>query len=1614
MPNNPTWDETQEVAPSWDDTVEEGQPIGEILSRPEPFVPLPFDSGGREQLFSMVGAVPPKEESISKLLGGVLSEPLDAAGKGVVEVLNLPTTLHNKLGGYEPGMYAYAEPRFVHGEQLSPVFKPITEEESVSNPRLAGTYNAVANAANQLTTPENLFTLPFAASRSVLGYFLANTLANEPAAIESAVETVRDPQSSTMQSAESVANAALVQPAMAALMGLGLKRPVAEPSITPDIEAAAAQGAPPIRQLGLQVPQSPFFNPGVREIAGRALEEAGNRSLMLPGQEPALLQLRREFQPQIEPVTGRPKADPLGGQISFDAPAEARAVPSARQSAPPVSPETQLGTNPSQVYAIYNQGSQVLRSLQQKPIESAGEVPAPKDSGPVDAGGGQGDAAKATEKLILPEDTRQIPGFSRPTVTDVWAQKILPKLNDISTWKQLIDQVKEGEVALTNSADTLGFAIRSEGQAALPKLRQAMKARRELLDQWRDKLENGSPLEQAEAFKQFYASQFFSEVIEAATRNDKTNFAYKDAPGKPIEIPLGESTFDDIQSIKKYRDDQLKTQPDIPLEVEGVTSLDPASGIELSATDSLINKLEGLKFAEATEGRLYSLPHPDAIKQIGKTAWNNGIDVAIAAVKAGRAVGDAINEAISYIKKNASGFDEAQARANMEAALREENISKGAVASGVGDSVQSKPKPSGANPPSALEGENVKMRKLSARGTQAESIPTPVREKIAQAPESFYQQQSMRKVVDTVKGFTDADLTAITEDSPIYTAAKLEQANRLFDSGKNEAGYKIFQDLSENLTRLGQVINQAKLLQGLNPENVVKVTNEGLKKAGRDPLTTKQAGELTDRSKRRIESERALDKATDEWVKNPSDANAKAAETALNKSNEAALHEQEMVHRFQHRPTTALLKAILQGNLLTPISQVANIVGNMSFGPFRSATRTGAAALDVITSALRGTPREATVRPVTGTVQTAKGLLEGLKQIPDIILKGSGNVIKGEQRAGLHPLEAWTKMFAKNPEMPTVGGKVPFRDRVNLAIEGTFGMPAESMLRLLGAGDAPFRSAARARLIAEAAKLKGVPDSRLDMARKFPELFFDKETLGRIEAETAETLFQRQSTTLQHLTSLLGKKGGLFDLAVSTVAPYKVTPWNIIKEILSYNPLIAAGNTVRQASKGNRRSAEMSAAKMVVGGTLAAAGWWLYKNGLMAPSLDSRDEAQKARILSGQVIPPNHINVSGLKRAIDGGDPTFKPGDETVDVFRAGGLAGSMFYMAANIGRDFERKPESTSSLAMDLMKDSILEQARFGVNQSFLKGVSGVLQSVTTGETDNFVQGLLNSIISIPLPNTLSAMSRVDRKYKVVIKDDNLLKEFGNIVKNRLGVAELDQFLPLKRGLWGEPLLETPKDRNALLYHFFDISKNQQVTDDAVTLELYRLWRKTADTTVIPSLPGKEITVNRTTYPLTPDQQSRYAELVGENRRNIVDKLVVNPNWSQLTDEMQIKLLNMAYERGMDMGKAFFYMETEGELEAKPTRRGFESNYTAPIDTNRAKLNNADGSFSTERTITIGADGKYFVIPTIVGGKQLSEQEAINQWKQGKNKEVGRFGNEDQANRYAEQRSKQIGVLRQ
>ena len=93
-----------------------------------------------------------------------------------------------------------------------------------------------------------------------------------------------------------------------------------------------------------------------------------------------------------------------------------------------------------------------------------------------------------------------------------------------------------------------------------------------------------------------------------------------------------------------------------------------------------------------------------------------------------------------------------------------------------------------------------------------------------------------------------------------------------------------------------------------------------------------------------------------------------------------------------------------------------------------------------------------------------------------------------------------------------------------------------------------------------------------------------------------------------------------------------------------------------------------------------------------------------------------------------------------------------------------------------------------------------------------------------------------------------------------------------------------------------------------------------------------------------------------------------------------RLRMMNIAAEQGIDIG-----MIEAGTID--PDRRRV--------------LKNMDGSISTERSFSIGTDKGEAVIPQIVGGKLVSEDEAINHYRE-TGEHLGIFATPEQATNFA------------
>jgi len=936
--------------------------------------------------------------------------------------------------------------------------------------------------------------------------------------------------------------------------------------------------------------------------------------------------------------------------------------------------------------------------------------------------------------------------------------------------------------------------------------------------------------------------------------------------------------------------------------------------------EGVAEKLEGLRVE--VEPGVGANPFP----QLMGSAWNGALTVAQEIIRAGGSIADATAAGLRYAQQNFKDkFDEAQFANELTRTIQ---------------------RPSAVEVPPKME-----ARAFAERVAAAPGVPPVIRETVAKSPRASYLPQNIEQVVDQVSVATPEQLNADLGNAKSNTrvASGMELFNRLTNEGRTQEAANLSLTLAESGTTWGQLINQFKLLKSASREGVIQLVTKSMAERGRE-ITPEQATKLGDAmdqyrgavdAVKRAEM-RMKDAANKGDVRGERVASGLAdMADALRAEADVALNEQ--IARINPSTATDLFLSMVQGAVMGPISIIRNVLGNTINIPLRELADMTAAGIDSALSGGKNNSYDIRSR----TLKRIEAFGKSLPAAKRIMLKGSeGNPYELGSNIG-NPLNfqrAWRNLFE------AMSGEYKDVPVIRNVAEATIGVIPDIMLRMTQATDVPFRQAERARVISEIGRQRGLSESQIRVANRNPKLMlisdearaagqrgFTAEDLGQIEFEAARSIFQQDNAATQGVAGInqfIREKTPLY-IPYRLISLFQKTPINVAAEILQFTP----AGVLRNWSKMSPKERNTATARLIVGTTVAGAYAYLYDKGVITPNLDTPGETNKARELAkaGGIMPPGTINTSALRRLVRGEDPSFRPGDSVKDL-SALGTSGAIGLMVGTTRRIQERSKTSDPDF-LSLGKGAALSGINFVMEQQFLKGVSDFIKLMSqesANSLDRFAKNLAITAASPISPNILGAARRAEREYLPSIGGEGFIKDAVNEVNQRyaaLGLAipgvKDPNAMPVRRDLWGEAVEQTPKGENPWTYNFFDAWKSRSIEADPLNASIYRLWRKTADNNAIPSVPNPSLTFHNKTFDrMNPNQYDRYSQLVGFYRRGLAERVFTSGQFQQGSDEIKLKLLRSAYDKGAEIGKYRFLKELResGEtLTQNAPRRGFQ-----------------------------------------------------------------------------------------
>ena len=736
-----------------------------------------------------------------------------------------------------------------------------------------------------------------------------------------------------------------------------------------------------------------------------------------------------------------------------------------------------------------------------------------------------------------------------------------------------------------------------------------------------------------------------------------------------------------------------------------------------------------------------------------------------------------------------------------------------------------------------------------------------VRNTILKNPENYYTPQKLKKIKAELEGMSTADLITNMRDDSLATLretdndyvgvlAGVELINRAIKNGDTAAIPGLYEELGKLGTFFGQGLRHFAELKSSTPATLYSFVKNLVESRG-NVLTEQQEKELAAITSRVFDAQRAY-AAMEEKIANEL-ADDSALDGALQELKEAQKLLDGFTVRTVERNYSELLVPIMQGNLITLKSQAINVAANyvqMLLG----------AGVDLVSYPIEkvlnliGMDSDPRKLSIMSYVYGARKYVSATKQsVKDAVNGQDPDVTEWRQYRGFAPFRALQAAMSSDAlPVDSQTGKPSVRQRLKLLAEGTLAIPAETMFRLLSLGDYNVRKYTEEVFLDQLGRGYGLTGEALARFRKNPSAAIKE----KAEQRGRKMTFQDQraaSIAAQGLTQVLinflnriGIPPAASSFLVRSQVPFVKTPSNILDELAQYLSPVYAGIHILSGIKNNdARYASEATAKMIIGGSATYVASMLIANGLASGSgLD--DDEKRMRSIMYDTLPPNSINVSGVKRWLNGEDSQYKPGDHVAS-YRSIGLLGQIIGATAAA-----QTPEQSQEIAKDPFASTkalrrLVGSNQFGIianimDQSFLQGLSGLTTVLTEIDPnrreraiDRWMESTWRAVTAVPLPNQLSQFHKAEREYMPAYSDFEVGEgRLVNVLKDRLFI-QTD--IPPKRDWKGDPIKQTPEGSSPLFYNVFDITNARQGTSDPVTVEMYRLAM--ANEGVPPTLVG-------------------------------------------------------------------------------------------------------------------------------------------------------------------------------
>lgn len=559
-----------------------------------------------------------------------------------------------------------------------------------------------------------------------------------------------------------------------------------------------------------------------------------------------------------------------------------------------------------------------------------------------------------------------------------------------------------------------------------------------------------------------------------------------------------------------------------------------------------------------------------------------------------------------------------------------------------------------------------------------------------------------------------------------------------------------------------------------------------------------------------------------------------------------------------------------------------------------------------------------------------KKLGHGTKESGEQLINGMTNkdyFQKEVYTSQIHPLTSLKDLWSF-----AIGKKKLSKGQIaDKALQGTVGIPAEIVARVLNIGDKPQRYAAEGSQAAVFAKQLGLKGIDYRMFMEFPKeeayraykkrgmsevaaMKKAEQVIDRIIKQGEESTFQQDNLVNDMITGAFNPLGKFGAIIKTLNMPFVKIPLNAFWSVFNLvNPEVALLQSATYFAKALKTKSPLDIqqskkwlAHATTGMALMAIAGNLAKRGIINPS-NPDDTTKKERVGEKTYEQEKSINVTKLMALLNGQDPDKVTNGINVDLKWFGNVGNVMNTQAQKLEDMTPEQKKNGLSFMEDMLANAKNSTKDFMDNGIFSNSANAITAFTKGGSwMDNYLLNLMNMGTNLVQPAMFAQVSKAQLPYYTKIKADTFYEEVKNNFLSRSStLRKLSGQMPASQvGVWGDKL----ERKDNTIMKLFSISSSNK---DNFAQPIYEDYKRTGNTKFFPPTIKPELNHIK----LNTTESETLELLVGQARKNLAAPYIngmatidgFDKPYKELSDDEKLDALDVVYEVGFEIGKNQF-----------------------------------------------------------------------------------------------------------